>query len=66
MISVAALIAFFAPNSLAITNAIRGALQRPDQGSQQLAFGWVAAYGLLLGVAILFLGRVSPFLYFQF
>jgi hypothetical protein len=31
-----------------------------------LVFGWFAAYGLILGISFVFIGRASPFLYFQF
>jgi alginate O-acetyltransferase complex protein AlgI len=62
--TIAAAIAFLAPNSLAITTSLKQLLEQ--QSGQQLTFGWVAAYGLLLGICIIFLGRVSPFLYFQF
>jgi alginate O-acetyltransferase complex protein AlgI len=66
MISIAAAIAFLAPNSAAITTMLKGGLENSEQDGQRLAFGGVAAYGLLLGIGIVFLGRVSPFLYFQF
>jgi len=66
LISIAAAIAFLAPNSAAITTMLKGGLENSEQDGQRLAFGGVAAYGLLLGIGIVFLGRVSPFLYFQF
>jgi len=63
-VAFATAIVFLAPNSLAITTALKGSLE--GQGSQRLAIGVVAAYGLLMGIGIIFLGRVSPFLYFMF
>jgi alginate O-acetyltransferase complex protein AlgI len=66
VISVAAAIAFFAPNSAAITKILKEGLEALEQSRQRLAVGGVAAYGLLLGIGIIFLGRASPFLYFQF
>jgi alginate O-acetyltransferase complex protein AlgI len=63
-IAIAAAFAFFAPNSLAIATSLKRRLEQ--QSGQELTIGWVAAYGLLLGIGIIFLGRVSPFLYFQF
>jgi hypothetical protein len=66
MLSLAAAIAFFAPNSLTITTALKDRMGQLNKNGQQLVFGWLAAYGLMLGISILFIGRASPFLYFQF
>lgn len=63
-IAIAAAIAFFAPNSLRITSLLGKGLD--EASSRRLALSCVAAYGFLLGVSIIFLGRISPFLYFQF
>jgi D-alanyl-lipoteichoic acid acyltransferase DltB (MBOAT superfamily) len=66
LISFAAAIALVAPNSFQITTIVRSRLENPNIGRQRLVLGWAAAYGILLGVGIVFLGRPSPFLYFQF
>jgi alginate O-acetyltransferase complex protein AlgI len=66
LISVAAAIAFLVPNSFEITSTLKAGLENRGKITQQQAVGWVAAYGLIMGIAIILLGRPSPFLYFQF
>jgi alginate O-acetyltransferase complex protein AlgI len=66
MVSLAAAIAFLAPNSLTITTALKDGMDQLSDNHRKLVFGWLAAYGLLLGISVVFIGRASPFLYFQF
>jgi hypothetical protein len=66
MVSLAAAIAFLAPNSLTITTALKDGMDQLSDNGRKLVFGWLAAYGLLLGISVVFIGRASPFLYFQF
>lgn len=39
---------------------------RPSRWHWQPSFGWACVSGLMLAVALLHLGRLSEFLYFQF
>jgi alginate O-acetyltransferase complex protein AlgI len=66
LLAVAAAIALVAPNSAQITAFVASRLDSPDPDRQGGALTLAAAYGILLGIGIVFLGRPSAFLYFQF
>lgn len=67
LLSAAALIAFLFPNSNRIGAAVETSVQDYEAaGRPPLMFLAAMSYGLLLGVAIVCMGRATQFLYFQF
>jgi D-alanyl-lipoteichoic acid acyltransferase DltB (MBOAT superfamily) len=66
LLSVAAVISFLLPNSVQITDAILRGAQNDTVGDARLVSASMAAFGLLFGLGVVSIGRVSPFLYFQF
>jgi alginate O-acetyltransferase complex protein AlgI len=62
LLSFAAAISFVLPNSVQITDAIL----RGVQEGAVTASASMMVFGLLFGLAIVSIGRASPFLYFQF
>ena len=65
LLGVAAVIAFAAPNSNEIAAAVKRMLEAEHRRGWALSAAAVLC-GLCFGVALLFLGRVTHFLYFQF
>jgi D-alanyl-lipoteichoic acid acyltransferase DltB (MBOAT superfamily) len=67
-------IAWIAPNTQQITSYIgpKGVYGSSDAGKTQTAFHWLAsprwaiATGCLLGITLMFMSKVSEFIYFQF
>lgn len=60
---VGGLIAFLMPNSIELLERLRVAIA---ESRFRLAYGMAAASGVGMGVCLMLMNRVSPFLYFQF
>jgi hypothetical protein len=67
MVAVGAVVAFLCPNSNEVCSAVGRTIAATGEGeSAGPLFPTAVAYGALLGIAIVSMGRISQFLYFQF
>jgi alginate O-acetyltransferase complex protein AlgI len=67
LLALSAAIAFLFPNSNDICAAVSNAIEARSQGlARPLLVSTAVAFGILLGVGIVSIGRATQFLYFQF